>query len=501
MSGFYPTENVREAARGNWVAILAALMPDIEPALKKAGKGHVQCPMPHHNSKGKNFRVFKDVNETGGAICSNTCGSWKEGFNLLMDYHGWSFEEAKNAIGEFLGLEKIVPRAQREAARKAPAAKLANKPAQARKAGSKVAAKAIGHTAPQNQADQSESMRVSDAEKSSVMSFDEAMRIEAELKGHKVQADSVQAENASTLEEVEEALNDAYTVEQPEKQATKLNIHDFHQSKPWLRATLEELEEQRKRDELYQEHLKEHIASLWEKALPLSAEAAGPARAYLANRMLTVRGINVDDTLRFDPYLPYRDEDGNMVGKYPAILAAIRSPEGELITLHRTYLTSTGKKARVPNAKKMMSVPNDREVVGGAIRLGEMLNGVVGVAEGMETALSAYRATGIPTWSAVSASILQGFIPPEGTKVVINWADKDRSLAGDHAAKVLTERLKELGITVISLFPSVPIPPRAKGVDWNDVLIGQGLFGFPRRADLNAMIKNAFTLNGQRHAV
>lgn len=438
MTGFYPTDQVRDSARGNWIAILATMIPEMEPALKRAGKGHVACPMPGHGSKGKNFRVFKDVDQTGGAICS--CGSFKEGFNVLMEYHGWDFEETKEAIGRFLQLEKVVPRKERQQ----------SKP---------------------------------------VSSGPAAMVPEQPKGSEKVSA--IPKPSASSENKGEEPAPKDIGSEDTEERAQEATLADIYQNKPWMRATQEELQEQMKRNEFYQAQLKERIADSWNKALLLNSPAAEPARAYMAHRNLRIRGLNLSDHLRFEPKLQYRDEDGNLVGTFPALLAAIRDQNGELITLHRTYLTKNGKKARVPSPKKMMPVPDDLEVVGGAIRLGEVQDGVVGVAEGMETALSVFRATGLSTWSCVSSSILQGFKPPKGTKVVVNWADKDRSAAGEKAAAVLAERLESQGIALITLLPKVPIPRSAKGIDWNDVLIHQGLFGFPRRDFLMSMIRTA----------
>ncbi len=438
MTGFYPTDQVRDSARGNWIAILATMIPEMEPALKRAGKGHVACPMPGHGSKGKNFRVFKDVDQTGGAICS--CGSFKEGFNVLMEYHGWDFEETKEAIGRFLQLEKVVPRKDRQQSKPVPSGPSALAPEKP-KGSEKVSAVPKPSASPEN-------------------------------KG-------------------EEPAPQDNGRQDTEERAQEATLADIYQNKPWMRATQEELQEQMKRNEFYQAQLKERIADSWNKALLLNSPAAEPARAYMAHRNLRIRGLNLSDHLRFEPKLQYRDEDGNLVGTFPALLAAIRDQNGELITLHRTYLTKNGKKARVPSPKKMMPVPDDLEVVGGAIRLGEVQDGVVGVAEGMETALSVFRATGLSTWSCVSSSILQGFKPPKGTKVVVNWADKDRSAAGEKAAAVLAERLESQGIALITLLPKVPIPRSAKGIDWNDVLIHQGLFGFPRREFLMSMIRTA----------
>lgn len=75
--------------------------------------------------------------------------------------------------------------------------------------------------------------------------------------------------------------------------------------------------------------------------------------------------------------MAYYDEDGNEVGKFPAIVCAIRDVEGNLVTLHRTYLTQNGKKAKVGNAKKMMPIPDGLDVNGAAIRLGEPTEGIL----------------------------------------------------------------------------------------------------------------------------
>ncbi|WP_207308924.1 DUF7146 domain-containing protein [Marinobacter salicampi] len=475
MSGFYPTQEVRDAATGNWVAILATMIPEIEPALKKQGRGHVPCPMPGHGSKGKKFRVFKDVNETGGAICS--CNSWKEGFNVLMDYHGWDFEVTKEQIGRFLQLQKVVPRRDRE---QQPENKAAAKPAP-EKAASKPTLSPIEHGIA--------------IEQDAMKAYEDAYLNTA---ANEAQPETVEEPYVDACSEPEVSqdskveLPEQHSQPKAEEQQTSqpVTIADIYQSKPWLAATADELAEQRKRDELYQANLVGRIEKLWNEALPLDSPAAEPARAYIRNRQVSIRGMNLVNDVRFIPKLVYRDEDGSNLGEFPAIVAAIRDKNGDLVTLHRTYLTKNGKKARVPSPKKMMPVPITKAVVGGAVRFGEPQNGVVGVAEGMETAWSVYRATGQTVWSCVSCSILQGFEPPAGTKVVVHWADKDRSAAGELADAVLRERLEPRGIKVVTMLPSVPIPRNAKGIDWNDVLIGQGLFGFPRKDYLRSLCEN-----------
>jgi hypothetical protein len=53
--------------------------------------------------------------------------------------------------------------------------------------------------------------------------------------------------------------------------------------------------------------------------------------------------------------------------------------------------------------------------------------------------------------------------------LVVVWADRDRSGAGEAAALSLRERLLQRGIPVAVHLPPGPVPTGAKGVDWADV--------------------------------
>lgn len=101
----------------------------------------------------------------------------------------------------------------------------------------------------------------------------------------------------------------------------------------------------------------------------------------------------------------------------------------------------------------MMSLPEGQSLNGCAIRLGPV-KGLIGVAEGIETALSVRAATGLTCWSTVSAYGMSVFEPPEGVKIVLIWADKDRSETGAKAAKALMRRLAEK-VSSASSCPSI----------------------------------------------
>ncbi|MFN3958044.1 MAG: toprim domain-containing protein [Tepidimonas ignava] len=98
-------EEVKARARGQWGSILAALAPQLKPALERKGR-HVPCPV--HGGK-DGFRVFKDVEETGGAVC-NSCGVFTDGFATLMWANGWDFSTALKAVAECLdGHVRLMP--------------------------------------------------------------------------------------------------------------------------------------------------------------------------------------------------------------------------------------------------------------------------------------------------------------------------------------------------------------------------------------------------------
>lgn len=416
---FYKAEKVREAANGNWLFIVSALAPHAEAALKNPGR-HVACPI-HGGSDG--FRVFKkNFLETGGGVC-NTCGPRHDGFELLMWLNNWAFKDALDAVGEFLGVEKELSRKEQQ----------------------------------QQYQQQQQSRR---------------QQVTACGKGY---ASSAPANRAAPAP----APSSAPAQAQEESKVIPLLQE---QSKPWLMEMQEEMERRAERQKAYSAKLHGKIARIWEEeCMPISSAMVEPMRAYFQNRELLFRWDKVEesDCLRFHPSLSYYDEDGNEVGKFPAIVCAIRNKEGQLITLHRIYLTPTGKKAKVPDPKKMMPVPDDLTVTGAAIQLGNPDEGILGVAEGVETALSAYRATQIPVWATVNATLMEAFEVPKGVHTVLIWADKDKSLTGEKSASVLKARLERMGIQVFILVPKLPIPSRAKGVDWNDVLMSQGKFGFP----------------------
>jgi len=102
---------------------------------------------------------------------------------------------------------------------------------------------------------------------------------------------------------------------------------------------------------------------------------------------------------------------------------------------------------------------------GGAVRLSPPGSKLI-LAEGIETALSCFYATNIPTWSCLSTSGMVDVIVPslEITSEIIICADGDG--AGQKAANKLAERLHGSGYCV-------RIAPSPPDQDFNDILRGE----------------------------
>lgn len=164
--------------------------------------------------------------------------------------------------------------------------------------------------------------------------------------------------------------------------------------------------------------------------------------------------------LRYHPALPYW-EDGEVIGRYPAMLAKFRGPDGRCVAIHQTYLTRDGRKADVHNPKKMS--PAAGLLMGGCIPLADPFERVLGVAEGIETALCAGAGSGLPVVSTYAANALGAYQWPKGLRRLVIFADNDVSGTGQEAAAKLERRARAAGLSVSVLTPQTP------GEDWADV--------------------------------
>jgi putative DNA primase/helicase len=212
------------------------------------------------------------------------------------------------------------------------------------------------------------------------------------------------------------------------------------------------------------------VLRLWESSHPVTAN--DPVGRYLANRGLTL--TRYPASLRLHRSLPYwLTVKGKPVklGRFPAMLAAIKAPDGYLVGLHRTWLTAAGEKARLvhpvtgealPVKKVVMGRAGDLE--GAAIQLSAPRAGQLAIAEGIETALAVRQGSGLPCWAALSAWGLSHVRLPDSIRDVFVMADNDANQAGQNAARRLVKRLQDDARQVHLLIPE------SRDSDWLDVL-------------------------------
>lgn len=185
------------------------------------------------------------------------------------------------------------------------------------------------------------------------------------------------------------------------------------------------------------------MARMWKKSEEIIPH--DPVFNYLHRRLKTV--VDVQNL---------RCLDGNMIAK-------VQMADGVGCNIHTTYLTPDGKKADVEVPKRVLkgSLPD-----GCAIRLFPPAK-VLGVAEGIETALSAALLFKVPVWATVNGNLLSKWVPPEETETVVVFGDNDVNYTGQSKAYALANRLT----VQFKRKVEVKIPPVA-GWDWNDALQG-----------------------------
>jgi hypothetical protein len=171
-------------------------------------------------------------------------------------------------------------------------------------------------------------------------------------------------------------------------------------------------------------------------------QAAGEAQETVVDEYLNRRGIYLRP-----PMFRCRLDQRSMV-------AAVQASDGRVIAIQQTWLTSDGEKA---TAKRLTT----GNLGAGAVRLGVTAR-IMGLAEGVETALSAMQLTGMTVWASLGASRLHNVeLPPEVEEVHV-FVDNDEP--GRAAAKRTADTHTSLGRRVY-----LRSPPDQCG-DWNDFL-------------------------------
>lgn len=190
---------------------------------------------------------------------------------------------------------------------------------------------------------------------------------------------------------------------------------------------------------------REAALRVWGGARPI---AGTPAERYLESR-----GVSADSPeLRYHPRTPHGPRP--LTRFRPALIAAVRD-EGGLVAVHRTFLD--------PRGRGLAPIDEPRCGLGrfgsGAVRLGGIAPRL-GLAEGIETALSASALFGLPCWATLGTERFRLVAVPPEVKELVLFLDND---AGGRRAEALAR----------AAFAHLPIQaeyPRRAGADWNDVL-------------------------------
>jgi len=188
---------------------------------------------------------------------------------------------------------------------------------------------------------------------------------------------------------------------------------------------------------------------LW---LEASALAGTPAERYLAGRGIAVSSPD----LRYHPRMPLGPKGA--VRFLPAMVAAVRNDAG-VLALNRTFLDlGYDRLASFEQPKRSLGSPGS-----GAVRLAFPRGGRLGLAEGVESALSAMQLFGIPCWATLGNERFGLVTIPESVRELHLFVDNDAGgrLAEERALEAYAREGRRI----------VTRPPPRHGDDWNDELV------------------------------
>lgn len=205
------------------------------------------------------------------------------------------------------------------------------------------------------------------------------------------------------------------------------------------------------------------VIQIWSESAPVSKD--DPVWLYLRETRKLALSV-VPLAIRYHPALEYWEQDEHdrwtMAGLFPGMVAAFTDLTGAVSAVHRTFLTRNGQKGFDQESGRACRRVKGT-IAGSAIKLFEA-GEVVGVAEGIETALAAHQLFGVRTWAAYSTSNMQNLVIPESVREVLIFGDNDVHHAGQKAAAKLAARLTSEGRRCKLVVPNKP------GTDWADYL-------------------------------
>jgi hypothetical protein len=154
-----------------------------------------------------------------------------------------------------------------------------------------------------------------------------------------------------------------------------------------------------------------------------------PATNSIVECYLRSRGIRLlPPLLQYHPALRHTDTKT----EWPGMVVERQNAAGDVMALHRTFLTVDGRKAPVEPVRKDLG-----ESKGTAIRLSPIAEELL-IGEGIETVLSGMQLTGKPGWAAGSAVMLRLLVLPPQVRRVTILVDGDDE--GEHASQAAAAR-------------------------------------------------------------
>ena len=201
-------------------------------------------------------------------------------------------------------------------------------------------------------------------------------------------------------------------------------------------------------DRLEKRAFNSNARRLWQLATAISDS---PAEGYLAQRGI----LRASDQLRYFGRTPLGPRGA--VQFLPAMLAAVTTDIG-IIAVHRTFLdTASAKLAGFERPKRALG-----SLDCGAVRLAPPAAGRLGLAEGIESALSAKQLFGIPCWATLGNERFGLVSVPESVRELHLFIDND---AGGELADQRARKAYSAPGRVIQTRA-----PASTGFDWNDEL-------------------------------
>jgi hypothetical protein len=238
-------------------------------------------------------------------------------------------------------------------------------------------------------------------------------------------------------------------------------------------------------------------------------ESAAPIQNTRAEDYLEFRGIRLRPQfaadLRFIPnleYWGYADagaEDLTMLGRWHAMVAAIRDVHGRIIGIHRTYIEHDRPvKLRPPGDQKRNKAKKVfRKMMGGLIRLGPV-GETVAIGEGIETTLSWWQLGYGPEDVTVACGVNLGNMSGSSTDTIPHPKHANQTIQNGvpdpaHPGMILPSEVKNL--ILIGDGDSDPHATRAKLLTGARRFRGQGLevsiSMAPAGCDFNDVLRRA----------